>query len=140
LVFQRVPDETTAKLKDPGMHDSPLAPAVLLTAALALRLIGRASHVVEIVLIAALMGHPVDPGQAVVISGLVYAVRAMSFAVPGRIGIQEGGYVGVGALLGLPAALMLSMSLATRLREILPSIPLLLAWQHGEARRAWRRA
>ena len=49
--------------------------------------------------------------------------------MPGGFGIQEGGYVAVGALLGHPADLMLVVSLATRIREILPSIPMLILWQ-----------
>jgi len=36
LVFQQQTDEDTTKLKDPGVHDSPLAPALLISTALAL--------------------------------------------------------------------------------------------------------
>ncbi len=73
------------------------------------------------------------------IKGLVDGLRGVSFAVPAGIGVQEGGYIGIGILLGMPAELMLAISLATRVREIVPNIPFLIAWQHAEGRAWWRR-
>ena len=69
---------------------------------------------------------------------LIGAVRGLSFLVPAGLGLQEGAYVALGALIGLPADMMLALSLASRLREILPSLPGLLLWQHVERRRLWR--
>ncbi len=102
--------------------------------AVALRLTGRLVLVGEVLLAAHLMGHPIGFAEAVLIKGLIGAVRGASFAVPGGLGLQEGGYIGIGILLGMPAQLMLAISLATRVREIVPDIPFLLAWQHTEAR------
>lgn len=108
-------------------------------AAFALRLVGMVLLVGEVILAGHLMGVPIGLGEAVLLKGLVVALRGMSFAIPGGFGIQEGGYVAIGALIGLPADLMIATSLMTRVREILPSIPLLLLWQHTEGKALWRK-
>lgn len=51
------------------------------------------------------------------------------FLVPGALGIQEGGYMMLAALVGIPAHLGLTLSLARRVREMMLSVPALLAWQ-----------
>lgn len=103
------------------------------------RLAGRAWLVGEVLLAAHLMGYPVSLAEAILLKGLINAIRGVSFAVPAGLGLQEGGYVALGALLGLPADFMLALSLATRVRELAPSIPLLIAWQNVEGRALWRR-
>ena len=75
----------------------------------------------------------------ILLKGLINAIRGVSFAVPAGLGLQEGGYIALGALLGMPADFMLALSLATRVRELAPSIPLLIAWQQVEGRALWRR-
>ena len=69
---------------------------------------------------------------------LIGAVRGLSFVVPAGLGLQEGAYVALGALIGLPADMMLALSLASRLREILPNLPALVIGQHLEGRQLWR--
>jgi len=103
------------------------------------RLAGRVWLVGEVLLAAHLMGYPVGLAEAILLKGLINAIRGGSFAVPAGLGLQEGGYVALGALLGMPADFMLALSLATRVRELAPSIPLLIAWQHVEGRALWRR-
>ncbi len=66
------------------------------------------------------------------LNSLAIALRSAAFIVPGGIGVQEGGYVVVGALVGLPADVMLTISLATRLGELIEGLPGLLAWQFAE--------
>ena len=107
------------------------APAILLRLGQRLLLAG------EVVLAGLLFGLPVGLVEAVILKGVVGAVRGVSFAVPGAVGIQEGGYVAVGALLGYSPDLMIAVSLATRLREILPSLPFLVLWQVTEGRVHW---
>ena len=107
--------------------------------AVALRFGARTVLVGEVVLAAHLMGYSLGLAEAVLIKGLIIGLRGASFAVPGGLGIQEAGYVAIGVLLGMPADLMLALSLATRVREVVPSIPFLLAWQHDEGRALWRR-
>lgn len=110
-----------------------------ITAAVALRLAARAVLVGEVLIAAHLMGHPIGIAEAVLIKGLVVGLRGVAFAVPAAIGVQEGAFVGIGLLIGLPADLMLAVSLASRVREIVPAIPMLVLWQHVEGRAIWRR-
>jgi putative membrane protein len=84
-----------------------------------------------------LMGHPVGMKEALVLESLGQAVRSAAFLVPGALGIQEGGYVVLGALYGLPPQVALAVSLAKRFRELLLGLPGLLAWQVLEGRRLW---
>jgi putative membrane protein len=86
-----------------------------------------------------LMGHDIPLLDAFTICSLAVTARAIAFAIPSGLGAQEGAFVAVGALLGYPTELMLAISLATRLREILPYIPGLFALQFIEGRAFWRR-
>jgi len=75
------------------------------------------------------LGHPVDLEQALLLESLGQAVRAAAFAIPGALGVQEGGYILLGAVLGLAGETSLALSLAKRVREILLGLPGLLVWQ-----------
>lgn len=99
-----------------------------------IRLIVRLSLVGELILAANLMGQPIGILEAFTIKILVGSARDAAFAIPGQLGVQEATYIGLGALFGYSADLMLAISLAVRIREILPSIPFLLAWQFIEVR------
>jgi hypothetical protein len=91
--------------------------------------------VTEVWLAAALMGHPISPWEALMIRSLSSAVRGATFFVPNGLGVQEGAYRLLGAVIGLPPGFALSMSLAVRARELIASVPGLLAWQHVEGRK-----
>ncbi len=106
---------------------------------LGLRLAGQVWLVSEVLLTSYLLGLAIGFEEALMLRALIGAVRGLSFVVPAGLGLQEGAYVALGALIGLPADMMLALSLASRLREILPSLPGLLLWQHVEERRLWRR-
>jgi len=108
-----------------------------LMTATALRVGQRVFLAGEVVLVGYLMGVPIGIVEAVILKGVIGAIRGVSFAIPGGIGVQEGGYVAIGALIGYPPDLMIAVSLATRIREILPSIPFLLLWQVTEGRAFW---
>ena len=84
------------------------------------------------------MGHPVGFLEAVLLESLGRAVRSASFMIPGALGVQEGGFMVLGALLGLGPETGLSISLAKRVRELLLGIPALIVWQAIESRRLWR--
>ena len=96
------------------------------------RLTLRIILVGELILAAHLMGHPIGIAEAIMLKTLIGALRGLAFAIPGQLGVQEGGYIAVGALLGFPASLMLAVSLANRLREMLPSAIMLFVWQGVE--------
>jgi putative membrane protein len=81
-----------------------------------------------------LMHVAASPGAALVIDSLLGGVRALSFFVPGAIGVQEGGYVLLCGLFGLSPGAALAFSFARRARDILIAAPVLLSWQWREGR------
>ena len=81
------------------------------------------------------MGHPVGFGAILIIESLVFALRTMAFAVPWAAGVQEGGYVMLGALFGLSPDVALALSLLKRARELLTGVPALVIWQGRQLRR-----
>ncbi len=83
-----------------------------------------------------LMGIAVTATGAFVIDSLFCGLRTFGFAVPAALGVQEAGYVLVCALLGIPAAPAVTLSLIRRVRELLIGIPGLASWQLFEGRRA----
>ncbi len=105
----------------------------------AVRLAGRIVMTAEILLAAYLMGHPLTLVEAVMLRSLATALRGAAFVVPSGFGVQEGGFVVLGALAGLSPEVMLALSLATRARELIVSVPGVLVWQHAEGRALWKR-
>jgi putative membrane protein len=85
------------------------------------------------------MGHAVDYRVALVIESLGQAVRGAAFVVPGAIGVQEGGFIALCAVFGIPAPTAIALSLIKRLPEIVLGIPGLLLWQGLEGRQLLRR-
>lgn len=81
------------------------------------------------------MGHPLGIGDVLAIESLIFALRTIAFVVPWAAGIQEGGYIAVGALFGLTPDIALGLSLLKRARELVTGVPTLLVWQALEARR-----
>jgi putative membrane protein len=75
------------------------------------------------------LGQPVGLPEALMLESLGQAVRAGAFAVPGALGVQEGGYVMLGRVVGLGPETALALSLAKRVRELVLGIPGLIAWQ-----------
>lgn len=75
------------------------------------------------------IGHPVDAVTAVLLESLGQAVRVAAFAVPGAVGVQEGGYLVLGRAVGLAPETCLALSLSKRVREVVLGVPGLLAWQ-----------
>jgi len=82
------------------------------------------------------LGTPVGLVEAALLESLGRAVRTAAFAIPGAVGVQEGGFIVFGALLGLPAGAALALALAKRVRELLLGLPGLLAWQIESGRAA----
>jgi putative membrane protein len=76
--------------------------------------------------------------NAVILQSMVLTIRSAVFPVPGALGVQEGGYVLVGNLLGIPGDAAFALSLIGRVRELILGIPGLVLWQLIEARRLWR--
>jgi putative membrane protein len=76
--------------------------------------------------------------NALILQSMVLTIRSAVFPVPGALGVQEGGYVLVGNLLGIPGDAAFALSLIARVRELTLGIPGLILWQLIEARRLWR--
>ena len=85
------------------------------------------------------VGHPVGLLEAFMIESLIQAIRAAAFAIPGGLGVQEGGFVLLGSVVGLGPETSLALALVRRARELLHGVPGLIAWQIREGNRALRR-
>ncbi len=85
-----------------------------------------------------LMNIPISFAAATGIEGLLYAVRSVAFMVPMAAGVQEGGYLLVGAAFGLGPDQALALSLLKRGRDLALGIPALIGWQVLEGGQWWR--
>jgi len=56
--------------------------------------------------------------QALIVEGLAQTAKVVGFAIPGALGVQEGGYLLLGGALGLSPDQALALSLLRRLREL----------------------
>lgn len=104
-----------------------------------LRLAKRALMGGEVWLLAWMLGYPIGLAEAVMVNSLAVALRSAAFVVPGGYGVQEGGYILLGAMIGMPSDVMLAISLATRLGELIEGLPGLVAWQFAEGGVYWAR-
>jgi putative membrane protein len=84
------------------------------------------------------MGAPLALAAVVALESLISAIRSVAFAVPNALGVQEGGYIALGAVFGLPPEIALALSLLRRARDLAFGAPALLAWPLAEGRRAFR--
>ncbi|MEI9986863.1 MAG: flippase-like domain-containing protein [Aliidongia sp.] len=84
------------------------------------------------------LGVTVDFREALIIESLGQAFRAMGFAVPGGLGVQEGGVILICGLMGIGPQSAIELSLLRRFREVVLGVPGLLAWYWVEAPRAAR--
>ena len=91
-----------------------------------LNLVGWLAGTGEVYLILQLIHHPVGWLQALLLESLGQAIRGAAFAIPGALGVQEGGYLLLAPLVGLPPDAGLALSLAKRARELLLGLPGLL--------------
>jgi putative membrane protein len=96
------------------------------TASFLLSVIGWLVGTGEVFLILELLNNPVTWVDALLLESLGQAIRGAAFAVPGALGVQEGGYLLLAPLAGLPPDVALALSLAKRAREIILGLPGLL--------------
>ena len=90
---------------------------------------------IEVMLALHFLGAEVDLREGLIIESLGQAFRALGFAIPGSLGVQEGGYILVCGLLGLGPQAAIELSLVKRIREVVLGVPGLIAWQVIEGRR-----
>jgi putative membrane protein len=77
---------------------------------------------------------PVSFAKAFVIDSLVQVVASAAFFVPAALGVQEGGFLLIGGMLGLEPATCLALAGARRVRDLVIFVPGMLAWQIAESR------
>jgi putative membrane protein len=75
------------------------------------------------------LGHSRDLASALVIESAGEFIRSAAFAVPGALGVQEGGFLLLGGVFGLTPEVAMALSLAKRVRELALGIPGLIVWQ-----------
>ena len=96
------------------------------TASFLLSLAGWMVGTGEVYLIARFLDTPVSWPVAFVLESFGQAIRGAGFAIPGALGVQEGGYLLLAPLAGLTADAAIALSLAKRTRELLLGLPGLL--------------
>ena len=87
-----------------------------------------------------MIGANIGLADAMALEALLCTLRSVAAFVPAAVGVQEGGYVLLAQLFGLPAEMGLAVSLLKRAREIVIGIPALIYWQAVEGRTALRSA
>jgi len=102
-----------------------------------LSLVGWLIGTAEVYVVLLLLQFPVSWADALLLESLGQAIRAAGFAIPGSLGVQEGGYLLLAPLVGLRPETALALSLAKRAREVLLGLPGLLYLHMSE--RGWRR-
>jgi putative membrane protein len=105
------------------------------TSSFLLSLVGWLVGTGEVYLITMLLGTPVSWREALLLESLGQAIRGAGFAIPGALGVQEGGYLLLAPFAGLAPDAALALSLAKRTRELLLGLPGLL-YLHLAARDA----
>jgi len=80
------------------------------------------------------LGHPLTVMEAMFLKSMTSTLSDVAFMIPNAYGIQEGAFVVLGAMIGQPPDLMLAVSIAIRIRELLVDLPGLAIWQHAEGK------
>lgn len=94
------------------------APACLL-----LNFLGWLAGTGETWLALRLMHAPVDWPTALLLESIGQAIRGAAFAIPGALGVQEGGYLLLAPVAGLAPGIAIALSLAKRARELVMAAP-----------------
>jgi hypothetical protein len=73
------------------------------------------------------------PGLAnlLMLESVIFALRTVASVVPGALGVQEAGYVFLGASLGIAPDIAMALALVKRARELLCGAPVLLLAQRS---------
>jgi glycosyltransferase 2 family protein len=108
--------------------------------ALLVHAVAWAFGTLEVLITLYLLGRPVPLEHAAILESIGTTISIAAFFVPGSWGVQEGGYILIGQMLGLPPYLSLSLSLVKRVPDFLLGLPGLVVWQGIEASRPSLRA
>ncbi len=86
------------------------------------------------------VGLHVGFAEGLALHGMICAARSAFFLVPWAAGVQEGGFLLVGAAMRIDPASALALSLVLRARDVLTGVPGVALWYVAEARRRIRGA
>ncbi|MEI7606827.1 MAG: lysylphosphatidylglycerol synthase domain-containing protein [Rhodospirillaceae bacterium] len=100
-------------------------PSVMVVSA-SWRLLAWLMGALEMGLALLLLGHAIGLRQALIFEGVSQVFRNIGFAIPGALGVQEGGMIAAGSLIGLGPELALTVSLVKRMRDLVLGAPALL--------------
>jgi putative membrane protein len=75
--------------------------------------------------------------ECIAIESILAALRAITVFIPAAIGVQEAGYAALAPVFGAGPEFGLAVSLLKRARDVVLGIPVLLAWQALEGKRAF---
>ncbi|MDJ0897052.1 MAG: flippase-like domain-containing protein [Alphaproteobacteria bacterium] len=81
-----------------------------------------------------ILGYDIGFEEALIIESLINLVRSVSFVIPGGLGVQEGGMVLFGSIVGLSPEVALALAVVKRMREVVVGLPALLGWTAMEAK------
>lgn len=81
------------------------------------------------------LGIDADLRAALIVESLGQAFKSIGFAIPGALGVQEGGLILACSLVGVNAQGAIELSLMKRIRELTLGVPGLIAWQWIEGKR-----
>jgi putative membrane protein len=124
-----------------GLHDTVIAiyrDRRSMTKAAATHLASWLCGAGEVWLTLHVLGADIGFAEALVMESLGQAVRTAAFLIPGALGVQDGAFLALGVMFGLPPELGLSVSLVKRIRELTLHAPALLIWYLLEGRRLLR--
>jgi uncharacterized membrane protein YbhN (UPF0104 family) len=80
------------------------------------------------------LGTPISIADALLIEALIQTLISAAFVVPGALGVQEAGFIGLAVLVGLDPAAGAALAVARRLRDVVLFLPGLLVWAWMERR------
>jgi putative membrane protein len=86
----------------------------------------------EVLVALHVLGIPCGVREAMIIESVGQASRAVGFAVPAGLGVQEGGLILICGLLGISPQQAIELSLLKRIRELVLGVPGLLVWYRIE--------
>ncbi len=74
------------------------------------------------------LGHPLSWAEALLIEALIQTLVSAAFVVPGALGVQEAGFIGLALLVGMDPAVGAALALTRRFRDVVVFLPGLAAW------------
>ena len=92
------------------------------------RTVGWLFGAVELWVIFLVLDRPISVAEAVILESAIQIVRNVGFAIPGALGLQEGGLMAAGLWFGIAPEIGLAAALIRRARGLLYGCAGLLAW------------